>query len=352
MSKPWDWVNDRSFIELLSEVIGIKLGLAATDNQIKQAAKENLYLVERYLGTSVEYKAVHSRLKAAVLENFGFHGALRAIDQPIVAGISERLGNFDLAIRATEFMIGHIYYPVGQPHLESLGSFPLAAYIMPIHVEPERVREIIEEARELAGQALGDAVAIAFEELAFRYTRSVIPLGAPERVWQDSLELAELFDSESTIATYGRFFDQRFIDYLVANFNQIGQINWRKFEALTAEHFHRQGFEVELGAGRNDNGVDLRIWESGTIDEDSAPTIIVQCKREKHKIQKVVVKALAADVMWEGAKQGLLVATADWAPGAREVVKTRSYPVKEVNRTALKDWLTAMRTSGSGLWLP
>ncbi|EFD66088.1 conserved hypothetical protein [Streptomyces lividans TK24] len=177
-------------------------------------------------------------------------------------------------------------------------------------------------------------------------------MGAPEVVWRDSLALAELFDSESTTATYGKFFDQRFIDYLAANFDQIGEINWRKFEALTAEYFDRQGYEVELGAGRNDNGVDLRIWESGTRGDDSAPTIIVQCKREKQKIQKVVVKALAADVRWEGAEQGLLVATADWLLGAREVVKTRSYPVSEVNRTALKEWLIGMRTSGSGLWLP
>ncbi|MGV9376539.1 restriction endonuclease [Nonomuraea sp. NPDC003707] len=295
---------------------------------------------------------MNGTLMAAVLEKFGFHGALRATDQPIVAGIKERLGDLDLAVQAAEFVIGRIYYPARQPHLVDLGPSPLAVIINPIHVEPNRTRELIEEARELAGQALAGAVSVALDEIAFRYARSVIRLGASEKVWGDSLELSELFDSESTMATYGRFFDQRFIDYLVANFDQIGDINWRKFEALTAEHFYRQGFEVELGAGRNDNGVDLRIWESGARDEGATPTIIVQCKREKHKIQKVVVKALAADVEWEGAKQGLLVATAEWLPGAREVAKTRSYPVREVNPTTLREWLATMKTTGSGLWLP
>ncbi|MGN9786859.1 restriction endonuclease [Nonomuraea sp. ZG12] len=352
MGAPWDWVNDRSHIELLSEIIGIKLGLAATSDQIKQATKENLHRIEPHLGTSAEYKAVNSTLRAAVLEKFGYHGALRATGQPIVTGINERLNNLDLAIQAAEFMIGRIYYPVGQPHPVDLGPSPLAAYITPIHVEPDRTRELVEEARKLAGQALADAVAVALDEIAFRYARGVIPLGASERAWENSLELAELFKSESATATYGRFFDQRFIDYLAANFDQLGQINWRKFEALTAEHFHRQGFEVELGAGRNDNGVDLRIWESGAQGEDAAPTIIVQCKREKKKIEKVVVKALAADVAWEGARQGLLVATAEWLPGAREVVKTRRYPVREVNPAALKEWLMTMRSSGSGIWLP
>ncbi|MFG2407044.1 restriction endonuclease [Streptomyces brevispora] len=352
MSTPWDWVNDRSYVEHLSELIGIKLGLAATNDQIKQATKNNFPLVEEYMGTNAEYKAVHSTLSAAVLENFGFYGALRAIDQPIVVGINDRLSNFELSVRAAEFVIGRMYYAAGEARPVNLGPSAQTAFIILIDVTPERTRELIQEAKELAGRELADAVEVALDEVAFRFSRGIIRIGAPEVAWRDSLALAELFDSESTTATYGKFFDQRFIDYLAANFDQIGEINWRKFEALTAEYFDRQGYEVELGAGRNDNGVDLRIWESGARGDDSAPTIIVQCKREKQKIQKVVVKALAADVKWEGAEQGLLVATADWLPGAREVVKTRSYPVSEVNRTALKEWLIGMRTSGSGLWLP
>jgi restriction system protein len=82
------------------------------------------------------------------------------------------------------------------------------------------------------------------------------------------------------------------------------------------------------------------------------PTLIIQCKRERRKIGKVVVKALAADVEWEGAQQGLLVATAEWSPGVRELVKTRNYPVAEVNHDALQRWLVEMRGPGSGLWLP
>ncbi|BFO23145.1 hypothetical protein SHKM778_95330 (plasmid) [Streptomyces sp. KM77-8] len=80
--------------------------------------------------------------------------------------------------------------------------------------------------------------------------------------------------------------------------------------------------------------------------------MIVQCKRERLKISKVVVKALAADVAWEHARTGMLVATVDWSPGAREVVRTRSYPVQEVNGEAVRSWLKAMQSSDTGLWLP
>ncbi|NIY65562.1 hypothetical protein SMALB_3565 [Streptomyces malaysiensis] len=173
-----------------------------------------------------------------------------------------------------------------------------------------------------------------------------------EKFWPDALELAELFNSESATASCGRFFDQRFVNYLASNYEEIGSVNWRKFEALVAEHFHRAGFEVQLGPGRNDGGVDIRVWESGVNADDSPPTMIIQCKREKRKITKVVIKALAEDVRWEKAQQGLLVATSDWLPGAREVVKTRSYPVVEVNRDAVHGWLRDMRSVGSGLWIP
>ncbi|MBD0689343.1 hypothetical protein BG452_06015 [Streptomyces sp. CBMA123] len=168
-----------------------------------------------------------------------------------------------------------------------------------------------------------------------------------ENAWTDVLTLSELFNSESSLASSGRFIDQRFINYLATNYEEIGFINWRKFEALIAEHFHRSGFEVELGPGRGDDGVDIRVWESGA-ERDPSTLVIIQCKRERRKIEKVVVKALAADVKWNGATKGLLVATTDWSPGARTVARTRDYPVEEVNSDAVRSWVEAMKTAGAG----
>ncbi len=94
------------------------------------------------------------------------------------------------------------------------------------------------------------------------------------------------------------FFDQRFINYLSANFDTINQINWRKFEGLIAEFFDRSGFTVEIGPGRNDDGVDVRLWPK-TYDNHLPPSMLVQCKRQKEKIEKVVVKVLYADIIKE-----------------------------------------------------
>ena len=67
--------------------------------------------------------------------------------------------------------------------------------------------------------------------------------------WDDVADLEDLFRSEGLDTQYGRFVDQRYIDYLHRNFQDIDRINWRKFEGITGEYFDRQGFNVENRIG-------------------------------------------------------------------------------------------------------
>jgi restriction system protein len=169
--------------------------------------------------------------------------------------------------------------------------------------------------------------------------------------WKDTAELRKLFDSERLKTKHGRFLDQRFIDYLAANFGAIDRMNWRKFEGLVAEYFTRIGYEVEIGPGRNDNGVDIRLWR-GVPDRPGAPPLmLVQCKRQRSKIEKVVVKALWADIQHERAKSGLIVTTSLLSPGAAAVANARSYPVDAADRTQLRTWVEQLRSPGSGVVL-
>jgi restriction system protein len=109
--------------------------------------------------------------------------------------------------------------------------------------------------------------------------------------WKDIVELDALFKNENLV-TDGEFFDQRFIDYLHRNFGDITKIHWRQFERLTAEYFAKEGFRVKLSPGRKDNGIDVRVWRDG----GTAPTIMIQCKRQKDDVEQVVLKALYADL--------------------------------------------------------
>ena len=165
--------------------------------------------------------------------------------------------------------------------------------------------------------------------------------------WANALELRDLFESEGLSVLYGRFIDQRFIDYLHRNFDDIDRMHWRKFEQLTAEWFDREGYKVELGPGRGDDGVDVRAWLA-SAEEGKAPSLIVQCKRQKALVGKVVVKSLYADVVHEKAASGLLVTSSRLSPGAEQTRQARSYPVEVADRETLQKWLEKMRVPGAG----
>ncbi|MDH0306666.1 restriction endonuclease [Aeromonas caviae] len=175
-------------------------------------------------------------------------------------------------------------------------------------------------------------------------------LSARNTEWHSPIELKQLFESESLDAMYGTFLDQRYINYLASNSDKLSTMHWRKFEALTAEYFERNGYKVQIGEGRNDGGIDVRVWskDSGL---DQPPVQLIQCKRTKSKIDKVLVKSLWADVVDEGAKGGLIVTTSSFSPGASEVCKVRNYPIREANRKTVIEWLNELRKTGKGVFM-
>jgi restriction system protein len=168
--------------------------------------------------------------------------------------------------------------------------------------------------------------------------------------WGDVKALDELFSSELLGAQAGQYVDQRFVDYLANNFPEIDNMNWRKFEGLTADWFTREGYKVELGPGRDDDGVDLRVWPQ-EAQPNACPAILVQCKRYASKISKAVVKSLHADIQYYQAGSGLIVTTSALSPGAKKTINCRSYLVDEADRTTLRAWIEAMRTPGTGAFL-
>jgi restriction system protein len=164
----------------------------------------------------------------------------------------------------------------------------------------------------------------------------------------DRIALDALFASEQLPTNEEHYFDQRFINYLGSQPDKLKDIHWRQFEGLTAEWFHRNGYEVELGSGRNDGGIDVRLWRHDT-PPGAPPTIIVQCKREKRKVERVIVKALYADILEERANAGLVVTTNDISPGAASDISARAYPITAANRTQVLTWIQAMRKPDAGV---
>jgi restriction system protein len=168
--------------------------------------------------------------------------------------------------------------------------------------------------------------------------------------WRDVRDLEELFTSERLEGPHGQYFDERFANFLAVKFDEISKIHWRQFEGFAAEFFKREGYQVELGPGRNDDGVDIRLRPAET--PGSLPAVIlVQCKRQKDKIDKTVVKALWADVVAEGAESGMIVTTSSFSPGAATVRAARGYPIIEADRARMREFVDALKTPGTGLYL-
>lgn len=166
--------------------------------------------------------------------------------------------------------------------------------------------------------------------------------------WDDQIALEELFKSESLEAKYGNFIDQRYIDYLARNLDKLDLMNWRKFEGLTAEFFKRNGYETKIGPGRNDGGVDVRVWNEEQ-SSTAPPLILIQCKRQKEKVEKTVVKALWADMQEENAESGLIVTTSALSDGAKSTCSARGYNIEQADKQTISKWLNAMRSPWTGI---
>lgn len=210
-------------------------------------------------------------------------------------------------------------------------------------------RPFVEESERRHGLRGAQIALELLHDLSDHFQRS--PWSGFQRVeWKDSLDLQELFQNESLDTYYGSFIDQRFVDYLAQNIDDLARMNWRKFEGLACEYFSRLGFHTEIGPGRDDGNIDARVWPS-KAQREFPPTLLIQCKRQKAKVDKVVVKALWADIVEEGAESGLIVTTSSLSPGAEKVCTARGYPIGQANRETLRIWVEAMRTPGSGIFL-
>ena len=118
--------------------------------------------------------------------------------------------------------------------------------------------------------------------------------------------------------------------------DQLARLDWRKFEMLVAEVLQAQGFEAELGPGRGDGGVDIRLLQRDPIGD---VLTLVQVKRYDHKrpIGLQAVQALHGVKEAEGADNSMFVTTSRCLKSAkdfasRDNVKMAMYVSEDVRK--------------------
>lgn len=96
----------------------------------------------------------------------------------------------------------------------------------------------------------------------------------------------------------------------------LHRLGWREFEVLIARSLQHQGFQVELGPGRNDGGVDIRLLQRDPLGD---LLTLVQVKRyaPHRKIDALAVQALHGVAEVEQAHQSLFVTTSAYQPAAK-----------------------------------
>ena len=159
--------------------------------------------------------------------------------------------------------------------------------------------------------------------------------------WDGVVALDRLFQGEHIPDDPEVYLDQRYIDYLAKNSEQMGRIHWRNFERLTTEFFRRLGYEVDLGAGTKDGGVDVRVW---TDRESKAgpPLMLIQCKRCKGVVGIETVKAFWADVHFEGAEKGLIATTSSVSRDSKKISDVRKWPMSFAEAADVRRWARTM----------
>ena len=123
----------------------------------------------------------------------------------------------------------------------------------------------------------------------------------------------------------------------------LTQVGWQQLESLLADHYRRQGYDVEhcgtgAGASRFDGGVDLRLRRDGDY-------VLVQAKHWKaRQVPHNAVHELLGITVNEGATGAILVTSGEFTRAAIEAA-TRQGHVQLVDgedlRTMLGEWTRA-----------
>ena len=323
----------------LTELVGIKTGLALTRNEL-------IRVLDRELGRESPdrwFYSPHSWLHSTPHE-----------------WVRLRAEEFESLVIRVMYGIGAIPDPdtpmqlIRRFAMESPGyaeSIPAGSdeEEAPFPVFP--VMRLIWRVSELANSsdAPPPELRATVEEYRRRSILSVM-MGLERISWNGVTHLSELFHLSHLGATQSGnlestpLIDQRFIDYLNSQPADLERIHWRQFEYLVGEYFRRSGYQVTVTPPSGDGGIDATA-----VRDDNAlgpELVFVQAKRLAGSNQVGIdsVKALWTDVNDQFATRGVIATTTVLARGAREFCEARKYRISAAERDDVNSWIERLAT--------
>lgn len=116
--------------------------------------------------------------------------------------------------------------------------------------------------------------------------------------------------------------DEELYAHFASNPDQLADLDWRDFEKLVAALMESQGYQVELGPGVGDGGIDIKLLQRDPVG-DILTLVQVKRYRPDRKIKLEAVQALHGATASHGAerKRSLFVTTSAYSPGAERFAR-------------------------------
>ncbi|TNC19409.1 restriction endonuclease [Amycolatopsis alkalitolerans] len=322
----------------LSDYVGLKSGLIVTSADV-------IRLLDRDL--------------ASTDESAWYYSPRDWLHEPAQRRVRIRAENLESLVMRLLYSVGALPSPLNQNQLiwafaadnpevvRTIPSFPDEAEF-PLPVTP-----VVRLSWLLSAPMDPHEIPSELADLAHDFQRrSIVDLMfRTQRIsWDGAVPLSELFDlgevAKDVAASQESMplIDQRFIDYLHAQQEDLSQMHWRQFELLVGEFFRRHGYHVTVTPPTRDGGVDVRaIRETGVAGPE---LVLVQAKRfsDNRQVGIETVKALWSDVNEAAATRGVVATTSTLAAGALAYCQARRYRLTAAERPMVEYWLRALAT--------
>ena len=131
-------------------------------------------------------------------------------------------------------------------------------------------------------------------------------------------------------------------EYLHRYPERMSELNWRKYEILIYEILRSQGFNVELGPGRGDGGIDIKMFQRDPIG-DVLTAVQVKRYRPDRKITLQAVQALYGAATANDIQNSVFVTTSDYSPSAKKFAARENVSMKLYTSSDVRKWCNQAR---------
>ena len=131
----------------------------------------------------------------------------------------------------------------------------------------------------------------------------------------------------------------RLLEQLRTSQMSLHNLHWRQLEELVAELLVQAGYQVELGRGTKDEGVDIIAMKEDPIHGLFRAVWQAKKLKEKNKVGLNIIRELNDTRLQHNATKGIIVTTTSLTDGALKRIEQDRYLLGKVDGNDLSYWI-------------